>query len=108
MIIDYGLIGKRMQSERKKQGITQEHLAELLDVSVGYVSQIERGISKPNLEMLAAVSNHLHCDLAYLISGSTTVEESYLLSELSSKVETLTAKEKNIVLALIESLVNNR
>jgi transcriptional regulator with XRE-family HTH domain len=108
MGIDFDLIGKRIQSERKKQGFTQEHLAELLDVSVGYVSQIERGISKPNLEMLAAVSNHLHCDIAYIISGSTKAEESYLLSELSSIFEKLTAKEKNVVLSLMESLINNR
>ena len=46
MSIDYKLIGSRIKSERIRQKITQEKLAESLDVSVGYVSQLERGITK--------------------------------------------------------------
>ena len=41
MNVDYKLIGSRIKAERKKLGITQEVLAEKLDVSIGYVSQIE-------------------------------------------------------------------
>ena len=50
MRIDYKLIGNRIKTERKKSGITQEVLAEMLDVTVGYVSQVERGITKISLE----------------------------------------------------------
>ena len=53
MLVDYILIGKRIKDYRNKCGFTQAALAEKLDVSVGFISQIERGITKPNLEMLA-------------------------------------------------------
>ena len=52
MLVDYILIGKRIKDYRNKCGFTQGALAEKLDVSVGFISQIERGITKPNLEML--------------------------------------------------------
>ena len=56
MSIDYKLIGKRIKTKRQHIGLTQEKMAEHLLVSVGYVSQIERGISKPNLEMLSTTT----------------------------------------------------
>ena len=45
MSIDYKIIGKRIKERRKICQITQETLAEKLGVSVGYISQIERGIA---------------------------------------------------------------
>ncbi|HIU48528.1 MAG TPA: helix-turn-helix transcriptional regulator [Candidatus Avimonoglobus intestinipullorum] len=43
MSIDYSLIGARIQARRKQMHLTQEQLAEALSVSVGYISQVERG-----------------------------------------------------------------
>ena len=37
---------------RMEQAITQEHLAELLGVSVEFVSNMERGINAPSFETL--------------------------------------------------------
>ena len=42
MNIDYKLIGQRITKHRKKLHITQEKLAEQLDVSTAFVSKIER------------------------------------------------------------------
>ena len=41
MAVDFKLIGKRIQDKRKGLKKTQEDLAEYLDVSVGYVSNME-------------------------------------------------------------------
>ncbi len=46
MSMDYNLIGSRIKQRRREAMLTQENLAEKLSVSVGYVSQIERGITK--------------------------------------------------------------
>lgn len=48
--------GRRMQQLRQAAGLTQERLAELLDVSTETVSNLERGVHAPNffrLEHLA-------------------------------------------------------
>ena len=49
MNVDYKLIGERIQKTRKSKGMTQDVLAEKLGVSIGYVSQVERGITKISL-----------------------------------------------------------
>ena len=46
MSIDYKLLGERIKQQRRIKGTTQENFAEYLNVSVGYISQIERGITK--------------------------------------------------------------
>ncbi|MBQ3826264.1 MAG: helix-turn-helix transcriptional regulator [Spirochaetaceae bacterium] len=50
MSIDYRLIGQKIQTKRKTLHKTQENMAESISVTVGYISQIERGITKVNLE----------------------------------------------------------
>ncbi len=69
MVIDYKIIGKRIKNARKEINMTQEVLAEKADVSVGYISQIERGICKVNLDTLAIIANILNCDVSFLIDG---------------------------------------
>ena len=45
MNVDYGAIGRRIKQVRRSRDMTQERLAEALSVSVGYISQIERGVT---------------------------------------------------------------
>ena len=66
MNVDYSLIGSRIKSKRKEKRMTQEMLAEALEVSVGYVSQVERGVTKISLDLLAEISGILECDIAFL------------------------------------------
>lgn len=107
MSVDYQLIGKRIKQARKAKGLTQEQLAELLDVSVGYVSQIERGITKPNLEMLSAVCDQLSCALDALLTGCSTNQPAYLSDELYEKCRALPEKKKRKALQIIDILLDN-
>lgn len=105
MSIDYGLIGKRIKTYRKNRKMTQENLAELLDVSVGYVSQIERGATKINLDTLSNISYHLHCDITNLLSNSVLNSSSYLNDEFSSALSLLDDKQKKLLLDIIYDLL---
>lgn len=106
MNIDYKLIGNRIKLERKKKGITQERMAELLDVSIGYVSQVERGITKISLDLLAAISTALECDVSSLITESASMSDYYMLGEFSEKYAKLSKDDKRIVMGLIELMLN--
>ena len=107
MNIDYKLIGTRIKSERARQGITQELLAERLDVTVGYVSQVERGITKISLDLLAKISTILECDVADLITNSAVNADGYLSDEITNEVRKLKSRDKKAVLALIRALLEN-
>ena len=104
MSIDYGIIGARIQRTRKSKKLTQENLAEMLDVSVGYVSQIERGITKANLEMLSTISNLLECDICFLLSGTVREQTAYLDDELMHKYSKLSTEQKALAIKLIDAI----
>ena len=48
--------GKKLRSIRKRLGKTQEQFAELLDISVDFLSLVERGLNAPSFESIEAFS----------------------------------------------------
>ena len=50
--LDFQLIGRRVHDFRMDRGLTQEKLAEAAELSVPYVSHIERGKRKPAFRLL--------------------------------------------------------
>lgn len=57
--MDYKRLGKRIKEERLKKDMTQEQLAESIDVSGVYISHIECGSAKPSLDTLIKICNAL-------------------------------------------------
>ena len=101
MNIDYKLIGERIKRMRKSNGVTQEVLAEHLNVSIGSVSQVERGITKISLDLLAAISTVLGCDVASLVSESAINSNEYMESEIINEIKKLDQKKKKYILSVI-------
>jgi len=60
-------IGKNIQYERMKQGLTQETFAELMNVSWSYVSKIESGVINLSLGKILEIANFLKVDVAILL-----------------------------------------
>ncbi|MCI8388785.1 MAG: helix-turn-helix transcriptional regulator [Clostridiales bacterium] len=108
MSVDYNLIGKRIKQKRTAAHITQERLAEMINVSVGYISQIERCITKPNLDMLSEIGNVLDCDICYFITGADLNQQEYLENELEQQFGKLNKRERRMTLEFIELLLKNR
>lgn len=105
MSVDYKLIGSRIKTKRKAAGRTQEQLAEKLSVTVGYVSQMERGVTKINLDTLSEICAVLNCDMSFLVAGTAEGENAYLQNELISKYSALTQTQKKITLDFMDILI---
>ena len=69
-MIDYTLIGKRIQTQRLEKGITQEKLAEQVGISVVYLSKIENGRVYPTLETLSNICTELDTELAAILTNT--------------------------------------
>lgn len=54
--MDYIAFGRELRKLRQRRGLTQEKLAELVDLSVPYISHLERGTKKPSLEVLTRLA----------------------------------------------------
>ena len=59
-MIDIKSLGNRIKELRKQQGITQNELAGLLNVSFQAVSNWERGIAPPDIDNLCRIASHFN------------------------------------------------
>ena len=62
------LLGRKLSKARKAKALTQEQLAERLNVSSQSVSHWEKDHSQPNVEMLLMLMRELELDAAQLLS----------------------------------------
>jgi len=56
---DLRRLGERIREYRRTKGLTQENLAQALDLSVAYVSLIERGGRNPPYTTVLAIARAL-------------------------------------------------
>ena len=104
MLIDYKLIGQRIKTKRKEKGFTQENIAEQLDISVSYISRIERGAVKISLETLVKISDVLNVSATFLLGGSITTESNYLQNELSDITKHFNSDNMSLILDIAKSI----
>ena len=62
--------GKNVKIERIKKNLTQEMLAEIMDVSQNYIASIECGNANMSLAKVLELSNFLKVDISNLLDFS--------------------------------------
>ena len=97
MNIDYKIIGERIKVIRRKKGLTQEDLAEEMDVTVAYLSRIENGRSTINLKRLLEVCNILETNPGELLLGVSLEDKSYLSKELSEVLKKCDMEKQRLI-----------
>ena len=97
MIIDYKLLGERIKEARKKADWSQEKLAEEIDVTIEYISRLERGSAKVNLTRLAQISSALKVPIEELFGGTTTNSKNYLDKDLYAVLVQCTPAKQRLI-----------
>lgn len=98
------LLGKRIREERLKLNLTQERLAEDVDLTTAYIGQVERGERNLTLENLVAVANRLNVTVDYLLSDSITTGTDPSVIQLSQLLSNKTQEEKAMAVDVIKTL----
>jgi len=117
-VMNYKKIGKKIADKRTLLGITQEDLAEKVDSSANYISNIETGIKSGSLMFYIKVANELQLSLDFLFSDELpNLDTSKATNkEITEMIDILNKDEKqmanifikNIVKGLIELRENNK
>ncbi len=97
MSLDYKLMGERLRKARIKKGYTQEKLAEILKVSVAYVSRIETGKTHISLKRLNEVCILLDTTEAHILNGASNNSNLYLNNEFNSILKDCSSKDKELI-----------
>lgn len=61
--------GNRLKELRKVHGLSQDKLAKIMGVTRSAVSQYERGVREPQLEMMEFLADYFNVDYNYLLGS---------------------------------------
>lgn len=96
-------IGETVRKLRIKNNMTQEQLAEAVDVCVTYISKIENNhVNNISLSIACDLAEVLHVSIGYLIGRSTETE--MIDEEMARKFAGCTSDEKKKVLKIMDIL----
>ena len=95
-------IGRRINTRRKQLGITQESLAESLDVSIQMISNLEQGKKAIRPENLVKLCNSLDVSADYILRG---VRAEWEVLTFSKKYAMLSEENQRLVERLVENLI---
>ena len=97
MALDYTIIGQRLKKARIDKKMTQDNLAEKLDVSIAFLSRIERGNSHINLKRLSQVCDILGVTEGYILNGTSSNSSNYLSSEFSEILNQVSPEKQKLI-----------
>ena len=97
MALDYTIIGERLKKTRTDKKMTQERLAEKLDVSIAFLSRIERGNSHINLKRLSQICEILGVSEGYILNGTSSNSANYLTSEFNDILNSVSPEKQKLI-----------
>ena len=97
MGLDYTIIGQRIRQARLAKNYTQDELSEILDVSIAFLSRVERGSSHINLKRLHQICNLLDVSEGYILNGASSDSKNYLTQEFNDLIKSCTADKQRLI-----------
>ncbi len=87
-------IGGRIQKAREVSGYTQEKLANKIDVTTQYISDLERGVVGTSIQTLIKICNTLCISSDYILMGKNTQDN---VPDVLSRLQYLSQDEIKII-----------
>ena len=91
-------IGKRISEWRKLMRLTQEQLAEQMDVSIQMISNLERGVKAIRIDNLIRLSQTLNISTDYILTGKQTTDD---LVTLADQISQLGESQRKMIEVLV-------
>lgn len=97
-------LGTRIKQCRKSKKMTQEKLAESINVSPHYIYEIEKGIKSMSLPILADIATTLNVSTDYLLFGTHNTEN-IPLDNLNLIIQTLSPQKRDNLADILTTLL---
>ena len=102
-----GDLGERIRETRRSKKLTQEALAEKAEISVVYVSELERNLKTPSIDVFVKIAEALDVSADYLLRDELPTGKEYVYDDLTKKLEGLTPKQRKTVIDIVDAYLNN-
>lgn len=98
-------IGHRICERRKVLNYTQEQIAEMMDVSIQMISNLERGNKAIRIDNLLKICTILHVSTDYILTGNRIDTDE---STLMTKIKQLSEKDYRMISMLVDHCIENQ
>ena len=95
------LLGKRIKEIRRNKGLTQEKLAELVDIDITTLSGIESGRHFPSLITLEKIAKILDTALVTLFNYNHHLPTAEMKKEIIDNINLLSDEDVKLIYKLI-------
>lgn len=103
-VLDYSALGKRIKEERLRLSLTQEKLAEDVNISTAYLGQIERGERSVTLDKLIPIAVRLGVTVDFLLEDYIKPDKDVSLDRLAQLLSDRTVAEKEMAINILKLL----
>ncbi len=107
MALDYSIIGERIRKSRLEKKLTQEVMAEKLNVSVAFVSRIERGTAHVNLKRLSQICAILDIDEGTILNGTSMDSKNYLSDEFAELLKDASTETQRLIFDIARLIIKD-
>lgn len=107
MALDYVIIGERLKNIRIQNNLTQEKLAEKLDMSVAFLSKIERGKTQISLRRLNQICELLEISEGAILNGASTAPNIYLNEQFNALFKDCPPEKLKLIYNISKLLINS-
>lgn len=104
MELDYKAIGKRIKIARIRADLTQERLAEIVDVSPSHMSNIETGTTRVSLTTLVTIANALSVTMDDLLCDSLAAARVPFEKDIAKTLEDCNEQEIRMIADMAKAL----
>ena len=101
------LLGKRIKELRKQQNLTQEKLAEMIDLETTSLSGIESGRHYPSLPTLEKIATHLSVDMETIFDFSHLQDKEDIKNEIIKRINNLEYEKLIFIYEFVRKFTNS-
>ena len=105
--MDKTILGKRFREVREKKGLTQQALAQTANIGKVYISEIERGLKMPSLNIFIKLVEALNISADYILRDELASGSEYIYNEITQKLKSLTPKQRKTAADILDAYLSN-
>lgn len=101
--MDYYKLGQRIRKIRKAHGLSQEELAERVNISTTHMSHIETGNTKLSLAVLVDIAAVLEVRTDDLLRSGPEVTAGTVVDDISAVLQQCSAQQSKVIADVVKA-----
>ncbi len=100
-------LGSKIREARASKGYTQQELSRMADINEMYLSEIERGVKMPSMNVFIKLIVALDVSADYILRDVSPSGKEHVYDELTRKLDGLTPQQRKTASDILDAYIRN-